>query len=82
MGATEGFAMITFFSHCRPFEGEFTVIQECAIASWKSLPHSQVILMGDESVEEAARRLNVEHVLISGYNEYGTALLDAMFEGW
>ena len=72
--------MITFFTHCRAFEGEFADIQECAIESWKSLPHSQVILMGDDSVKEAAKQLNVEHVLISGYNEYGTALVNAMFK--
>ena len=72
--------MITFFTHCRPFEGEFDRIQTTAISSWMSVADDvQVTLVGDNGVD-AAKRLKIDHADISGYNEYGTPLVNALFD--
>jgi hypothetical protein len=71
--------MITFFTHCRPFVGEFDGIQTAAISSWTTVADDvQVILVGDDGVD-AAKRLNVDHKPLSGYNEFGTPLVNALF---
>lgn len=39
--------MITFFTHCRPFEGEFDKLQRQAIASWvAAVPDCQIVMLG------------------------------------
>lgn len=56
---------ITFFTHTRPFEGEFDRIQRTAMDSWRTaVPGCQVVAVND----------HVEH------NEEGTALVSSIFE--
>lgn len=71
--------MITFFSHVRPFVGEFDALQRTAISSWKSMGDVQVVLLGKDSMQ-AAIDLEVDWGPIAGYNENGTALVKAIFE--
>ena len=72
--------MITFFTHCRPFDGEFDRIQTAAISSWMSVADDvQVILVGEHRVD-VAERLKIDHEPLSGYNEFGTPLINALFE--
>ena len=70
--------MITFFTHCRPFEDEFEEIQLTAISSWLSMGDNQVVLIGEHGLDEAAR-LGIDHHPLSRYNEYGTALVCDIF---
>ena len=42
--------MITFFTHCRPFEDEFEEIQLTAISSWLSMGDNQVVLVGEHGL--------------------------------
>ncbi|HLC03738.1 MAG TPA: hypothetical protein VJK02_11925, partial [Anaerolineales bacterium] len=74
--------MLTLFSVPKPFRGHVEAIQKNAIRSWTQLsPPSQVILFGDESgVAEAASEFGITHVPQVERNDYGTPLLDNLFE--
>lgn len=74
--------LITFFSIPKPFNERFGTIQRNAIRSWVELgPEVRVILMGDDAgTAGAAHDLNVTHVPNIGRNEYGTPLLNSLFE--
>jgi hypothetical protein len=75
-------AVITFFSLPKPFNERFGDIQYNAIRSWVELgPSVRVVLLGDESgTAEVARELNLSHWPDITRNEYGTPLLDRLFE--
>lgn len=72
---------ITFFTHCRAFEGEFDQLQRRAIESWRdAVPGCQIILMGSErGVMEAAADIGVVHKQGVPLNEYGTPLVCGIF---
>jgi len=72
--------MITIFSHCRPFEGEFDAIQRAAIESWKSIFDAQVVIMGRGGSQAVAQELGVDYADGLRYNAYDTALVPSIFE--
>ncbi|MFQ5944180.1 MAG: hypothetical protein ACE5JF_11555 [Anaerolineales bacterium] len=74
--------MLTIFSAPKPFEGEIGLIQENAIESWTRLhPEAEVLLLGDDSgISEASARLGVRHLGGLRTNEWGTPLVNSMFE--
>lgn len=74
--------MLTFFSLPKPFRGHIAVIQRNAIRSWMLLhPTCEIILFGDEDgTREIAAEFGLRHVPKIVRNEYGTPLLDGMFE--
>lgn len=75
--------MITIFTTPRPFTGEFDQLQRNAIRSWTMLERNcQVILVNDEenTTEAVARELGVEFIDKYKSNEYGTPLLDDVFD--
>lgn len=74
--------MLTIFTIPKPFEGHIAVIQRNAIKSWLKLrPECEVILYGDDAgVAEAAAEFGVRHVPDVSRTEFGTPLLDAVFE--
>ncbi len=73
---------LTLFTTCKPFEGKFALIQRNALRSWKSLqPACEVIVFGDEpGVSECCEELGFRHVPVVSRNEYGTPLLDGLFD--
>ncbi len=74
--------MVTIFAVPKPFRGHFGLIQRNAIGSWIHLrPQCQVILFGDEEgTAEVAKEFGVCHVPEVARNEYGTPLLNDVFE--
>jgi hypothetical protein len=74
--------MLTIFAVPKPFVGQIDVIQRNAIASWLRLtPRLQVLLFGNErGTKEAAREFDLDHVPSIRCNEYGTPLVDDIFE--
>ncbi len=73
---------LTLFTTCKPFEGKFALIQRNALRSWKSLhPACEVIVFGDEpGVRECCEELGFRQIADVPRNEYGTPLLDGLFE--
>jgi len=74
--------MLTLFSVPKPFVGAVAVIQRNAIQSWTRLhPDCEVILCGDDDgVQEAAAQFHARHIPDVTRNEFGTPLLDSVFE--
>lgn len=74
--------MLTFFSLPKPFRGHIAVIQRNAIRSWMLLhPTCEIMLFGDEDgTGEIVAELGLRHIPEIARNEYGTPLLDGMFE--
>ena len=74
--------MLTIFSIPKPFQGHIDIIQRNAIKSWTLLdPGVEVILFGEEEgVANAARELGVRHEPHVNRNEFGTPLLDSVFD--
>jgi hypothetical protein len=74
--------MLTLFSIPKPFQGHIDIIQRNAIKSWTLLDSSvEVILFGDEEgVASAAHDLGVRHEPQVNRNEFGTPLLDSVFD--
>lgn len=74
--------MLTLFTMPKPFKGHIGMIQRNAIGSWKRLnPHCEVILIGnEEGTAEVAQELGVRHIPEVARNEYGTPLLNDIFE--
>ena len=74
--------MLTIFTVPKPFRDRIGDIQRNAIESWLALRHDvQVVLVGDEEgVDEAARRVGVDHVGGMARNDRGTPRLDSAFE--
>lgn len=73
--------MLTIFSVPKPFVGHIAIIQRNAIQSWSRLhPRCQIVLFGDEQgIEEAADEIKAKYVPQIARNEYGTPLLDYVF---
>ena len=74
--------MLTIFTIPKPFQGHIAVIQRNAIQSWAELgPECEIILFGDDKgVAETATEFGTRHVANVSKNEYGTPLLDFVFE--
>ncbi len=75
--------MLTLFSIPKPFQGHVGTIQRNAIRSWVALrPPCEILLFGDEDgTAEVSRELGVRHVPAVYRNEFGTPLLDGVFDG-
>jgi hypothetical protein len=74
--------MLTLFSCPKPFHGHFGLIQRNAIQSWIRLnPRPEVFLLGDEEgTAEAAREFGLIHIPQVALNEFGTPLVNSIFE--
>ena len=74
--------MLTFFSVPKPFVGNINIIQRNAINSWLMLkPKPEIILFGNEQgVCEISKEINIVHFPDITYNEFGTPLLDYIFD--
>ncbi|MCM8769112.1 MAG: hypothetical protein NC911_05490 [Candidatus Omnitrophica bacterium] len=74
--------MLTIFTTPKKFTGHIGVIQTNAITSWTLLrPKCEVILLGNEpGTEEVARKLKVRHVREVQTNEFGTPLVNSLFQ--
>lgn len=74
--------MITIFAIPKAFKGHTAIIQRNAIQSWTKLnPPCEVILYGDdEGTAEAAAQYGTKHVPDIRRNEFGTPLLNTLFE--
>jgi hypothetical protein len=73
---------LTIFSMPKPFRGHFNLIQRNAIQSWMNLsPACEIILLGDdEGTAEAADEFGLRHIANVARNEFGTPLLNSVFE--
>jgi hypothetical protein len=74
--------MLTVFALPKPFRGHINVIQRNAITGWTRLsPRPEIILFGNEEGTAAiAQELGLRHAPDVRCNEYGTPLLDDLFE--
>ena len=73
--------MLTLFTCVMPFSGQTGIIQRNAIKSWTLLePSCEILLFGDgPGIEEAASSLGVRHIKGVACNEYGTPLVNDIF---
>jgi len=74
--------MLTLFAIPKAFQGHVDRIQRNAIASWLALePQPEIILLGDDAgTAEVAAEFGVQHIPTIRRNEYGTPLMNSMFE--
>jgi hypothetical protein len=74
--------VLTLFAIPKPFVGHIGIIQRNAIKSWTLLrPRCEIILLGDDvGTADAAKEFGVEHIADIARNEFGTPLLNDMFE--
>jgi hypothetical protein len=74
--------MLTLFAIPKQFQGPIEVIQRNAIRSWTLLrPRPEIILFGDDGgTAGAAKEFGVGHVAKIERNEYGTPLINDLFE--
>lgn len=73
--------MLTLFTIPKPFIDHISLIQRNAIASWTRLAGVRVVLFGDDAgTGDTAREFGIEHRPQVVRNEYGTPLLDDLFE--
>ena len=74
--------MLSIFCIPKPFAGHIAIIQRNAINSWRRLDDDvDIVLFGDDpSIRHEAKRLNVRHVENIQTNEYGTPLMNHVFE--
>ena len=73
---------ITIFSVPKPFNGHIGVIQRNAIKSWlKLVPKPKILLLGnEEGTAQTAAELGVDHLPDIACNQYGTPLLNSIFD--
>ncbi len=73
---------ITIFTVPKPFRGHINIIQRNAIKSWTLLlPRPEIILLGDdEGVADAAKEFGIKHISHIKRNEFGTPLVNSIFE--
>jgi len=66
----------------KPFRGHIGMIQRNAIRSWILLrPTCDIVLLGDEEgTAETAREFGLHHIPFVARNEYGTPLINSIFE--
>ncbi len=74
--------MLTLFAIPKAFQGHVGVIQRNAILSWMQLrPRPEIILLGDDDgTAEIAAEFGLKHIPNIARNEYGTPLMNSMFE--
>jgi len=74
--------MITLFATPKPFSNLNAIIQKNAIHSWTLLdPKPEIILFGmSQGIEEVAKEFSVVHCPDVKCNEYGTPLVNDLFE--
>jgi hypothetical protein len=74
--------VITLFALPKGFRGHFEVIQRNAITSWTRLsPKPEIILFGNEDgTADIARQFGLRHVPEVRRSEYGTPLVNDLFE--
>ncbi|MBI2596252.1 hypothetical protein HYW46_05975 [Candidatus Daviesbacteria bacterium] len=74
--------MLTIFATPKAFQGQFSVIQENAVASWTKLkPGCQIILLGnDYGTKKIAKKYGILHIPNIAVNKYGTPLLPDLFK--
>jgi hypothetical protein len=74
--------VISIFAVPKPFIGHVGIIQRNAVRSWSRLhPNAEVILCGDEpGTKEMAAEVHATYLPQVARNEYGTPLLDSVFE--
>ncbi len=74
--------MLTLFAIPKAFHGSIGIIQRNAILSWMALtPRPEIILLGDdEGTAEVAQEFNLKYVAEVGRNEFGTPLMNSLFE--
>jgi hypothetical protein len=74
--------VLTLFSVPKPFRNHIGTIQTNALQSWLKLePRSEVILFGhEEGTAAVATRLGMVHLPEVSCNEFGTPLLNDLFE--
>jgi hypothetical protein len=74
--------MLTLFSVPKPFRGHTGIIQRNAIESWTRLsPRCEIILFADDpGTREVAAEFGARHLPDVARNEYGTPLLNSVFE--
>jgi hypothetical protein len=73
--------MLTIFGIPKPFEGHFEIIQRNAIQSWTRLSsRCEIFLFGDEKgTKQVAAEFGVRHIPTVERNEFGTPLLNSLF---
>jgi hypothetical protein len=72
--------MITLFCSLKPFNGHNALIQRNALNNWRHVPGVTAILLGnDAGVAEAAEEFGFDHIPDISLSEYGTPLLDDIF---
>jgi len=74
--------MLTLFAIPKHFRGHIATIQRNAIASWAHLtPKPEILLFGDEEgTAKIAAELGLRHFPDVARNEFGTPLLDDLFQ--
>jgi hypothetical protein len=74
--------MITFFSSPRPFtNSHFNIIQRNAIQSWTKIPHSQVLLLGnDTGTSDVAKEYGCTHLPKVEITSSGMPWRDSIFK--
>lgn len=74
-------AILTLFTTCKPFTGEFGRIQTNALRSWAKLqPACEIIVLGNEAgVAPLCRELGLRYVEFVERNTHGTPLLRGLF---
>jgi hypothetical protein len=74
--------MLTIFALPKPFRGHIATIQRNAISQWARMsPKPEILLFGnEEGTAEVARELGLRHIPNVKRNQYGTPLLDDVFE--
>lgn len=72
--------LLTLFTTCKPFDGQFARIQLNALRSWSALgPGCEVVVVGDEpGVRECCEELGFRQVPEVPRSESGTPLLDGL----
>ena len=72
--------LCTLFTSTKPFSGHDAIIQRNALANWRALGLSCIIMGDDMGAAEAAREFGFQHLPGIAKTSYGTPLLNDMFE--
>jgi 2-polyprenyl-3-methyl-5-hydroxy-6-metoxy-1,4-benzoquinol methylase len=75
-------SVLTLFTTCKPFAGEFDRIQRNALTSWSRLrPSCEILVFGDEpGVADCCRTVGARQIKDVPRSEYGTPLMNGLFE--
>lgn len=74
--------MLTIFTTPKAFIGQFAIIQENALASWKEvIPEAEIIIFGNEyGAAKVAKKYELKHIKEVKTNRIGTPLVSHMFQ--